>query len=143
MEVTTIIWMIMLGAAVATLSVYYNRRFLGRFVRALINIDATSPESALTLKELGVKMTPPLKNALQPGKSLTQIVVKTEDGRYFIKPEKISFAKAKYRTKDTTVLFVLMSLIIILVATLALTYIFPDVIQGFNEQMTQMFGSEG
>ena len=143
MEVTTIIWMIMLGAAVATLSVYYNSRFLGRFVRALINIDATSPESALTLKELGVKMTPPLKNALQPGKSLTQIVVKTEDGRYFIKPEKISFAKAKYRTKDTTVLFVLMSLIIILVATLALTYIFPDVIQGFNEQMTQMFGSEG
>ena len=87
----------MIGVAVATIVVYYNSRFLGRTVRALLDIDATSPQSAITLEELGLSLTPALRSSLKPGTAFSQIVIKTEDDRYYIAPDKVSLAKAKYR----------------------------------------------
>ena len=52
MEITTIVWMFVIGISVAMCVSYYNSRFLGRLVRKLLEIDATSPEAALTLDEL-------------------------------------------------------------------------------------------
>ncbi len=142
MELTTILWMLLAGIAVATVIVYYNSRFLGRFVRALIAIDATSPESALTAEELGIKLSPPLKQALKPDSSFSEIVYKTEDNRYYIDPKKIGLARIKYRTNDTTLLFLLMSLIIILVAGIAFTWLLPDVMDAFEQNFSGIFGLE-
>ncbi len=142
MELSTILWMFVLGSMVATLTVYYNSRFLGRFVRALIAIDATSPESALTMKELGIKSSPALRQALKPDGSFAQIVIKTADNRYYIAPEKVPLAKVKYRTKDTTLLFVLMSLAIILIAGIAFNWLLPDLVDAFNQNFSGIFGLE-
>lgn len=142
MDITTIIWMFMLGAAVATVVVYYNSRFLGRFVRALLDIDATSPESALTPDELGVKMTYAIKHALKPGTAFSQTVIKTEDNRYYIAPDKVGLAKMKYRGKDTTIVFVLLILVILALVALALTYIFPDILESTMASFSEIFGSK-
>ena len=142
MDLTTILWVFVLGFAVATLTVYYNSRFLGRFIRALIAIDATSPESALTMKELGIKPSPALRQALKPEGSFANIVIKTEGNRYYIAPDKIALAKVKYRTKDTTLLFVLMSLAIILIAGLAFNWLLPDMVEAFNQNFSGIFGLE-
>ncbi len=142
MDITTIIWMFMIGAAVGTIVVYYNSRFLGIFVRALLNIDATSPESALTLEELGVKMTYAIKNALKPGTAFSETVIKTEDNRYYIAPDKVGLAKMKYRGKDTTIVFVLIILFILTLVALALTFIFPDILESTTASFSEIFGNK-
>ncbi len=140
MELTTIVWMFMLGCAIATLTVYYNNRFLGKLVRALIDIEATSPETATSIEELGVKMTPFLSRALRPESSYSEIVLKTDDEKYYIAPDRISLAKAKFRSKDATVIFLLMSLVILGLATVALTYIFPEAVDSFKGTFNEIFG---
>ena len=140
MEIKTIVWMFMIGCAIATLTVYYNNRFLGKLVRALIDIEATSPESAMSIDELGVKMTPFLSRALRPESAYSEIVLKTDDGRYYIAPDRVSLAKAKFRSKDATVIFLAISLVILGLATLALTYIFPEAVDTFKGTFNEIFG---
>lgn len=143
MELTNIIWVFMLGATAAILTIYYNSHFLGGLVRALIKIDATSPENAATLEELNIKMTPPLKYALRPETSYSNTVIQTDDGKFYILPEKLSMAKAKYRTKDTSLILILMSIIILCLGALALTYILPEAVESFSTQMKAIFGEGG
>ncbi len=142
MDLKTIIWTFMLGAVAATLVMFYNNRFLGRFVRALLSIDATSPEAAITPDELGMKITPAIRSALRPNTGFSQIVLKTEDDRYYIAPDRVSLAKMKYRQKDMTIVFVLMSIAMLLGVALALTYVFPDVIESAGNRLSGLFGGD-
>jgi hypothetical protein len=141
MELTTIIWMFMIGAAAAMVVMYYNSRFLGGFVRALLEIDATSPESAITAEEIGIKISLPIKNALKPGTAFSKTVIKTEDNRYYVAPDKVGLAKLKYRGKDTTIFFVLLCLVTLALVALALSYIFPDIINSASAGLSEMFGN--
>ncbi len=143
MEINVIVWMFLIGAAIAMLMMYYNARFLGRLVRALLDIDATSPETALTLEEVNIKMTPALKYSLRPGTSFSETVLKTEDDRYYIAPDKISLAKAKYRGKDTTLLFILLCLGALAVVAFAFAYIFPELLDKVGADFTNIFGNGG
>ena len=140
MELKTIIWMFMLGICAAILTVYYNNRFLGKIVRKLIEIDATSSDTALSPEDLGVKITPFVKYALRPNTSFSQTVLITEDGRYYISPEKLSMAKSKYSGKDSSATFVLICIFILLLVTFALLAVFPDIINSFGETMSGVFG---
>ncbi len=139
MDITVIVWMFMLGCAIAVLTVFYNNRFLGKFVRALIDIEATSPENAINIEELDVKITPFVSRALKSGGSLSEIVFNTEDGKYYIAPERVSLAKAKYRSKDATILFIIISLVILVLAAVALTYIFPESVESFSKTLNELF----
>ena len=140
MDITTILWMFFIGGSAAIISVYYNNRFLGGMVRALISIDATSPETAMSADEIGIKITPMLRHALRPGTSFSETVIKTIDNRYYIAPDKLSIAKSKYHGKDTSLMFVITSILLLLFVTLAMTYILPDVIKGFSDKITGIFG---
>ena len=113
MDITVMIWMFALGAAIAMIVMYYNIRFLGRLVRKLIEIDATSPETALTLEEINIKLSPAIKRSLRPGTSFSETVLRTEDGRYYIAPDKLSMAKSKYRGKDVNLVFILISFVLL------------------------------
>ncbi len=140
MDITTIVWLCTVGACIGILSVYYNSSFLGKMVRALISIDATSPEKALTLDELNIKLTPPLKHALRPGTSFSQTVIKTDDDKYYILEKRIPMAKAKYREKEASLFFVLISILILIIAATALNYILPEVIEKFSSDVSGIFG---
>ncbi|MBE6692145.1 MAG: hypothetical protein E7586_02270 [Ruminococcaceae bacterium] len=140
MDINTILWMFMLGICAAIVSVYYNNRFLGRIIRKLIEIDATNAESALSPKELGVKITPFVKYALRPGTSFSQTVLTTEDGKYYIADNKVDMAKAKYSGKDSSLLFVIISILLLLLVTFALTTVFPDIVDSFVATLSEIFG---
>lgn len=140
MDTSTFIWMFMIGASIAMVIMYYNSRFLGRFVRKLIQIDATSPESAMSFDELGMKITPSLKYSLRPGSSFSETVLKTADDRYYIAPDKLSMAKAKYRGKDTTIVFILLCILAFAVVAFALSQVLPDLLGNFGNDLTQTFG---
>ncbi len=140
MDITTIVWLCTIGACIGILSVYYNSNFLGKMVRALISIDATSPESALSLEELNIKLTPPLKRALRPGTSFSQTVIKTDNDKYYILEKRIPMAKVKYREKEASLGFVLISILILVIAAMALSYILPEVIEKFSSNVSGIFG---
>ena len=139
MDIGSLIWMFMIGAAIAMVIMYYNARFLGRLVRKLIQIDATSPESAMPLNELGLKITPALKYSLRPGTSFSETVLKTEDDRYYIAPDKLSMAKAKYRGKDTTIVFVLLCILALVVVAFAFSKILPDLLNKVGGDFSRIF----
>lgn len=143
MDINAIVWMFVLGASVAMCISYYNVRFLGRLVRKLIEIDASSPESALTLDELGIKITPALKYSLRPGTSFSETVLKTEDDRYYIAPDKLAMAKTKYRGKDTTIVFLLLCLFGLIVVAFAVTRILPDLLNATGTSFSELFGNGG
>ncbi len=65
---------IFIGAVVACLAMAYNKQMLGKIVRALINSEANSPESAKTLDELGLKKSYLAKNALRSSSTLGRFV---------------------------------------------------------------------
>ena len=139
MDITTIIWLFALGVAVAMSIMYYNVRFLGRLVRKLIEIDASSPESALTLEDLNFKLTPALKYSLRPGTSFSQTVLRTADGRYYIAPDKLSMAKLKYKGKDVNIVFILVTFALLAIFAYALTLVLPDIIDGAGSQISDAF----
>lgn len=65
-----IIMGIFFGIILASLSALYNRRVLGKFIRALIKADATSPEKAKTLAELGFERNGFVRTSLRNGCTL-------------------------------------------------------------------------
>lgn len=58
------------GMIFAAISAFYNRRVLGKFIRALIKADATSPEKAKTLAELGFDKNGFVRTSLRNGCTL-------------------------------------------------------------------------
>ena len=139
MEIQTILVMFMVGFGVAAIVTYYNKKFLGSLVRSLLEIDATSEESAISLSEIGIKLSPAMKHALRPGTSFSKTVVVTEDGKYYIEPSRVELAKSKYHDEKITVVFVLLILLILSAAALAVTYIFPDLLSMAKEQFSNVF----
>lgn len=139
MDISYLIWMFVIGAAIAMIVMYYNVRFLGKFVRKLLQIDATSPESAISFEELGLKMSPAVKYSLRPGTSFSETVLSTADGRYYIAPDKVSMAKSKYRGKDTTIVFVLLCILALAVVAFAFSKIFPDLLSKVGYEFSQIF----
>ena len=140
MELKTILWMFTLGVCAAIITVYYNNRFLGKLVRKLIEIDATSEETALLPDDIGVKITPFVKHALRSGTSFSQTVLKTADGKFYISPDKVAMAKSKYSGKDTSFVFVIICILLLLLVTFIMITVFPDVIDSFGQRISEIFG---
>lgn len=138
-NIQTILWLLMIGFAVAAVAVYCSNRFLGGFVRALLAVDATSPESALTMKELGVKSNPLLRAALGRKGEFTRMVADAGGGKYYIAPERLGLAKVKYREKGAGLLSVLLLIAVAALCTLAFTYIFPEVLDAVSNMLSQLF----
>lgn len=135
MGIEQILWLILIGIGIATFYVYFIRRFVGTFVRKLIEIDAGTPDTAVTLQELHMKMTLPLKMALRQNGSLDGAVLrvgKEGETRYYIAPEKVDMLKFKYRKENLPLLFLLIVLFAIIAVGLILDYTFPKLQELFN-----------
>ncbi len=129
MEITHIIWTILAGIAVASGILWYNRRFLGTFIHRLIEIDATSPETAVTMDELHLKQSVPLKNALREDGTLHDAVFSTEDDppRYYIAQKKLPMLKAKYRKESASVFSVILIVCLLIVVGILFSVLYPIV----------------
>ena len=132
MELTHIVWTVLAGIAIASAVFWYNHRFLGAFVRRLIEIDATSPETAVSLQDLHCKMSISLKNALREDGSLYESVLTTEDEptRYYIAPKKLSMLKAKYRKNNTSIFAVILIFCLLVIVGVLFSVLYP-LVEGF------------
>ena len=78
----TIVIGFIVGAILASASYIFNKRVLGDFVRALLSVDAHSPEQARTLEQLGYLKNTTIRSALKRGTSLRRVVKCVEEEAY-------------------------------------------------------------
>ena len=139
MQFQTIILVLVIGLTAAILTVGYNTRYVGKFVRALFAIDALAPEDAVSVEEMGIKIGPLLRFALRPGSALSDTVGVTSEGKYYILPERAAMARRKYRDEHVTVFFVLFLLLIICIFAVAALYIFPEIKDFVQTRWDELF----
>ncbi len=128
-SVVSIVWLTLIGIGVATICLWYSRTFPGKLVRKLLEIDATSPETAVSLETLHCRMTPPLRLALREGGGLQDLVISlpSEDGGtlYYLSPAHLDKAQAKYRKEGHGFLSVLFAIAGLLLVGLLFHYLYP------------------
>ena len=127
MDITFIVWTLLTGIGAAIVYLWYQRRFVGDFVRKLLTIDAVSPETAVTIEELHCKMTPPLMLALREEGTLYEAVLKTEDDtpRYDVAEGKRKMLKAKYKNESVSFFGVVLGICILVVIGIVFTALYP------------------
>ena len=74
-----VVWCVYAGIMIAGIMAVYNKRFLGEFVRKLIDEEAFSPDKALTLEELGLEKNSLLKYEIKRGVVFKSIVYEKDD----------------------------------------------------------------
>ncbi len=116
-EIEGIIWAMIAGFAVSFFAMYYKRRVIGSFVRALREAGADSPETAKTLAELEQEHNVSVISNLKKSASLRRMITiyneetETEDPnpkkgnesikidentRFYIAPEAITRSRVQY-----------------------------------------------
>lgn len=127
MNAIGIVWTVLAGVGVAVFYLWYVRRYVGVFVRKLIELDATSKETALSLSELHCKQTLPLRQALKEGGSLSETVqtVPGDPIRYYLPEKRLERAKSKYRKENASIPFLLLTVCLLIVIGVLFTFVYP------------------
>ena len=127
MSINFAVWTILAGIGIAIVYLWYQRRFVGEFVRKLLTIDADSPDTAVSMEELHCKMTPPLQLALREEGTLYEAVLKTEEEtpRYYVAPEKKKMLAAKYKNENVGFFAVVLGVCILVVVGVLFTVLYP------------------
>lgn len=135
-----IVWSLFIGFIIAIGITLYNKIVLGKLVRTLIEKDATSPERALTLGDVGAA-NPLIKLALRRGGSLRRVVRIIEEnaegdakedietGKFYIPDECMHRAKTVYDKPETSVFSVLLAIIAFLILAMVAFIAIPDIVQ--------------
>ena len=129
MNVTHVVWTILAGIGGAVVYHWYSGRFVGRFVRKLLEIDAVQADAAVSLEELHFKMTPALMLALREDGALYGSVGKTEGDTpcYYILPEKKEMLSAKYSKEGTGLASVILWICLLIVVGVVFSFVYPPV----------------
>lgn len=73
---------IAIGIIIASAMAVHTKRGVGGFVRKLLAMECTSPESAKTLSELGYFQNLSIRRELKKGVTLSKLVLCVEEGAY-------------------------------------------------------------
>ena len=125
---------VFIAATASTVFTYINKNIIGKIVRALIAAGADSPESALTLAELGLKKNPFIRLALKGKNGLRKLVNEADDrivnlpdgssyyerdskldlsnARFYIREENRIRAELRYSTKGSDIFMLIISIIV-------------------------------
>ena len=127
-DIRLVLWAFMIGVSVAALYVFFVRKKLGSFVQKLLQNNAFTPESAMSMEELGEKPTFFLRRSLNNGSDFSRTVL-CENGRYYIPEENIQKAENKYKANTGGVVILLIAIALFAVVTLVCVYVFPALAQ--------------
>lgn len=152
-----IVWSIFLGILIGACSIFYNKRLVGAFVRALISSSATDRGSAKSLADLGFEKNIFVRHALRDGSVLRKMVWEADDNytvdasgirfsartakmdintaRFYIDEENRIKADMRYSAKGTDVITLVMTVVVFFVVAYALLLFIPYI--------TELFGSIG
>ncbi len=156
-----------LGIVLASFVMFYNRRVLGGFVRKLDAENATAPDSAKTLSELGYEKNIFIKLSLRIGYSLRRVInfvpgdgengkrvggilanttlthekVMLDSDKFFLPEEKRETTLRRFRTKGSGPLSILLTVLLGIVAVVVIFKLAPFVV-GFIESFVAGFSNE-
>ena len=167
MKLGFIVWPIFIGICIGAFITVFVRVKLGEVVRALIAKGAVSPETALTLSELGLEKRFFIRSALR-GKSALRRVVEATDGsvtvnengeecgmrvlaineapdfdkcRFFVSEKNKERAESLYDNTNSTLLSAIITVVVALIVAAVSMVIIPDLIQ-MGENMVENFKSK-
>ncbi|MBR2460355.1 MAG: hypothetical protein IKB34_03915 [Clostridia bacterium] len=146
MRLEFIVWPIFLGICIGAFITVFVRVAMGKVVRAIFSKGACSPETACTLRELGVEKSFFIKSALR-GKSVLRRVISAvnvdevtgeigepidingkpdlEKSRFYIAEESRDRAGSLYDDTNSTVISALVTVLLGFVVAVAAMYIIP------------------
>ncbi len=119
------------GAVIAAALNCYRRVYLGRAVRGLIAKNAFSEESALP----AVKNEKQLARAVKRG-TYGKLIVRTDDGRYYVPEEKRYEAETRYEKKGSGIGTVILTAIILIPVLLGVRWLIPEILQMFDNVLS-------
>lgn len=154
-SIELIAWSCVIGVVIACLIAIYEKRYIGKFVRALLDAQAHTPESAKSLSELGFTRGALIRMAMR-GKSALSTVVFLQDeeierdedgeiipkirrdvdvkgGKFYIPEERKHHAFVRFDQRGTHFMALIIAVIAFaVIAALAIKFI-PMVIEYFEE----------
>ncbi len=141
MTFVVIVWLVAAGFACATVYTAVTKKTLGSFVAALIEIDAVGEANAIDPERLGTAPSSAVKSALKRGGVFAKTVSVTEEGRYYINPDRLAAAKTFYGKEDNILIKTVVYLVLIAAVAGLFTFLysaFETAISGF---ITNVFGA--
>lgn len=146
-----VIWCMFIGLMIAAVAMFYQKKVIGAFVRALLKAEASDLASAKSLMELGFARSYPVRSALRGGGALRKLVwesndnyVENENGvkisarqtpmdvntaRFYICEENRIRAELRYSEKGTDIfMLIITALVFVMVAYLAVAFL-PDLLK--------------
>lgn len=146
-----VVWAMFIGIVIGACSLYYNKRVIGSFVRALLQNGAADPSNARTLDELGFGNNYFVKNALRGGSVLRKMVWEADDNfttdekgnifsartkkmdintaRFYIDESNRVKADLRYSTTGTDIITLLIGVVVFVVVAYALLLFIPYIIK--------------
>lgn len=150
-----IIWSFFIGIMIGAVSLFYQKRVIGAFVRALLADGAANPGNARTLEELGYGKNRFVRHALRGGSVLRKMVWEAEDNyttdengvRYSARTKKMDIntarfyiddsnrvrADLRYSAQGSDVLVLLIGVVVFAVAAYALLLFIPYIVDLFKD----------
>ena len=135
-----VIWSMFIGIVIGVGAILYSKRILGTLVRALIKVEATSPDAAKSFSDLGFKHTLLYRFSLRKTSTFRKIVYVTDDNRYFIPSEKVFRADSMYSAKDASLLIGLLAVLAFFIMVLICFLVIPDLVQMTSDFVSNTFG---
>lgn len=149
-----IIWSFFIGTLIGAVALYYQKRVIGSFVRALLADGASDPASARTLEELGYSKNRFVRHALRGGSVLRKMVWEAQDNfttdaqgntysartrkmdintaRFYIDESNRVKADLRYSNKGSDFLTLLIGVVVFAVAAYALLLFIPYIISSIG-----------
>lgn len=167
LKLAFIVWPIFFGVCIAAFITVYIRVKLGVVVRAILEKGAISPETALTLEELGVAKRFCVRSALR-GRSVLRRVVSATNGetvtdengepaglyvlkineapnldecRFFISDENKERAESLYDNTHSTLLTAIITVLVAFVVAAISMFAVPEIIELFSESWEELKNS--
>ncbi|MBO4356410.1 MAG: hypothetical protein J5850_06120 [Clostridia bacterium] len=148
-----IVWSILIGSIVGTLSICYNKIIIGAFVRDLLKSDAKTKDTAMTLTQLGYNKNAFVKHELKRGAVLRKLVWEADDNiqhaadgttysarnkkmniqtaRFYIDESNYYKADVRYNAKGTDIFTLIIAIILFVIAAFALIKFIPYITSQF------------
>lgn len=102
LNIKTIVLGLLVGLIIASFSMVINKRVLGEFIRTLLSGGCLSPESAMTLSELGFERKYVIRNGVRRGTNIRCVVKCREEEEFYASLAKRREEYERQREADTS-----------------------------------------
>lgn len=133
----SLLWPMATGLILAVCAVFWNKQTIGKFVKKLFDMQATSEDNAKSLAEIGYGKSRMIPFLLRHDATLRKVIYAVPAGeqngnqpeRYYI-PESCAYrAERMYNPDGTSLLTITIAIILFIALAMILLAVIPDLLQ--------------